>query len=229
MIYRYTYITPIDFQGSVPLRQRLGATSPVASFWIIAHPQLRYRWSLTDGGIQGRLGDWLASFSYHQAIVKSARIGKQYTSTPVCIPGGGYVLHWSGDHILRSPSGHKPDSNDVTVQSMISDSDTDGPLTRYAELWVAHASWMPRTFSLPLTSKEIANKRSRHSSRHVCHARATMHVGIANPRWGEKGSRHSRRMRNRNFMYLVRSPCYSNGIKKSSLECYSREHHIFEL
>ena len=157
MIYRYTYISPIDFQGSVPLRQRLGVNSPVTSFWIIVHPQLQYRRILTNGGIQDRLGDWLASFPYHQAIVKSARIGKQYTTTPVCIPGGGYVLHWSGDHILRSHSGNQPDSSDVTVQSMICDSDTHGPLTRHAELRVAHAPGMPGTFSLPPTSKETAS------------------------------------------------------------------------
>ena len=40
---------------------------------------------------------------------------------------------------------------------------------------------------------------SRHASRHVCHARAVMHDGIANPRWRGKRSRHSRRMRNPQF------------------------------
>ena len=38
--------------------------------------------------------------------------------------------------------------------------------------------------------------RSQHPSRHVRHARAMMHVGIANPLWRRKRSRHSRRMRN---------------------------------
>ena len=37
-------------------------------------------------------------------------------------------------------------------------------------------------FPLPPTSKETASWRSRHASRHVRHARAVMHVGIANPR-----------------------------------------------
>ena len=32
--------------------------------------------------------------------------------------------------------------------------------------------------------------------RHVRHARAVMHVGVANPRWWGKRSQHSRRMRN---------------------------------
>ena len=34
-----------------------------------------------------------------------------------------------------------------------------------------------------------------------------MHVGIAYPRWRGKRSRHSRRMRTRNFTYLARGPC----------------------
>ena len=38
------------------------------------------------------------------------------------------------------------------------------------------------------------------------HARAVMHVAIANALWREKRSRHSRRMRNPQFTYLVRSP-----------------------
>ena len=66
-------------------------------------------------------------------------------------------------------------------------------------------------FSPPPTSKETASKRSRHASRHVRHARAVMHVGIAYPRWRGKRSRHSRRMRTRNYTYLVRGP-YRLGI-----------------
>ena len=54
--------------------------------------------------------------------------------------------------------------------------------------------------------KEIASYRSRHASRHVRHARAVMHVGIAYPRLRGKCSRHSRRMRISNFTYLVRGP-----------------------
>ena len=69
-------------------------------------------------------------------------------------------------------------------------------LTRYAKLRVAHAPGMLGTFPPTPTSKETACWRSRHASRHVRHARAVMHVGIANPRWRGKRSRHSRRMRN---------------------------------
>ena len=41
---------------------------------------------------------------------------------------------------------------------------------------------MPGAFSPPATSKETTSKRSLHASRHVRHARAVMHVGIANQR-----------------------------------------------
>ena len=50
--------------------------------------------------------------------------------------------------------------------------------------------------SPPPTSKETASLRSRHASRHVRHARAVMHTGIANPRRRGKRSRYSWRMRN---------------------------------
>ena len=39
------------------------------------------------------------------------------------------------------------------------------------------------TFPPPQTSKQIASLRFRHASRHMHHARAVMHVGIADPRW----------------------------------------------
>ena len=71
-----------------------------------------------------------------------------------------------------------------------------GPYTRYGTLRVAYAPGM--------TLKETASSRSRHASRHVRHARAVTHVGIANPHWRGKRSRHSRR----NFAYLVRCPFY---------------------
>ena len=58
----------------------------------------------------------------------------------------------------------------------------NGLITRYVKLRVAHAPGMPGTLFPPPTSKEIANWRSRHASRHVRHARAVMHVGIAKPR-----------------------------------------------
>ena len=55
---------------------------------------------------------------------------------------------------------------------------------------------MPGMFSPQPTSKETASSRSQHAPRHVRHARAVMHVGIVNPRWRGKFSRHFRRMRN---------------------------------
>ena len=46
----------------------------------------------------------------------------------------------------------------------------------------------------------------KHASRHVRHARTVMHVGIANPRWRGKRSRHSRRMRNPQFYFSGKTP-----------------------
>ena len=81
-----------------------------------------------------------------------------------------------------------------------------GPLTRYIKLRVAHAPGMPGTFSPPSTSEEAASKRSRHASRHVRDARVVMHLGIANPQWRGKPSRHSRRMRNPQFPVSGKRP-----------------------
>ena len=61
-------------------------------------------------------------------------------------------------------------------------------------------------FPPPPISKETDSWRSRHASRHVRDALAVMHVGIAHLRWRGKRSRHSRRMRTRNFTYLARGP-----------------------
>ena len=53
---------------------------------------------------------------------------------------------------------------------------------------------------------------TRHASRHVSDARAVMHVGIANPRWRGKRSRHSRRIRNPQFYVSDKRPmAASNG------------------
>ena len=64
----------------------------------------------------------------------------------------------------------------------------NGTLSRYIKLWVAHALGMPGTFCPPPNWTETANKRSRHASRLVRHARAVMHVGIANPQCRGKRS-----------------------------------------
>ena len=61
-------------------------------------------------------------------------------------------------------------------------SEYHGPLARDVKLWVAHVPGRPGAFSPPPTSKETANKRSRHASRRVRHALTVMHVGIANSR-----------------------------------------------
>ena len=63
---------------------------------------------------------------------------------------------------------------------------TYGPLTRYAKLRVVHAPGKTGMFSPPSTPKETASERPRHVSRHVRHARAVMHAGIANPPMARK-------------------------------------------
>ena len=81
-----------------------------------------------------------------------------------------------------------------------------GPLARYAKSRVAHTAGMPGTFSPPPTSKKTASWGSRHASRHVHHARAVMHDGIATPRWRGKRSRHSQRLRNLQFYVSGKRP-----------------------
>ena len=54
-------------------------------------------------------------------------------------------------------------------------------------------------FSRHWLQRESPVSDRQHASRHVRHARAVMHVRIANPRWRGKRSRHSRRMRNPQF------------------------------
>ena len=91
-----------------------------------------------------------------------------------------------------------------------------GYLTRYVTLRVAHAPGMPGKFSPPPTSMETACQPSRHASRHVRDARAVMHVGIVNPRWWWKRSRHSRRMRNPQFYVSGKRPMLWFGLVTSS-------------
>ena len=55
---------------------------------------------------------------------------------------------------------------------------------------------------------------ARHASRHVRHARAVMHVEIANPRWRGKRSRHSRRMRNPQFCVSGKRPIEAGRHKR---------------
>ena len=81
-----------------------------------------------------------------------------------------------------------------------------GPLTTYVKLWVVHAPGIPGTIPLPPTSKETASYRSRHASRHVHHARAVVHVGIANPWWQGKCYRNSRRKRSPQFCVFGKRP-----------------------
>ena len=89
-----------------------------------------------------------------------------------------------------------------------------GPLTRYIKLRVALAPGMPGKFSPPPTSNETAGYRD---------ARAVMHVGIVNPRFLGKRSRHSRRMRNPQFYVSGKRPIETtriHGLHKSTRHWY---------
>ena len=90
--------------------------------------------------------------------------------------------------------------------SFVNNIDFHGSLTKYGKLRVAHAPGMPGMFPTPPISNETTSLRSRHASRHVRHARAVMHVGITNPRWRGKCSRHSRRMCNPQFCVSGKRP-----------------------
>ena len=70
----------------------------------------------------------------------------------------------------------------------------------------------------PPTSEDTASFRPRHTSRHVRHARAVMHVGIANPRWRERRSRHSWRMCNPQFCVPGKRSITSLGHKRLILQ-----------
>ena len=65
------------------------------------------------------------------------------------------------------------------------------------------------TFSLSPTRKPLVSDPG------MRHARAV--IGIDNPRWREKRSRHSRRMRNPHFTYLARGPWCASGWDKMVL------------
>ena len=101
--------------------------------------------------------------------------------------------HLEADSILLSCGHTLPSLADTTrinatpTNSII----FHGLLTRYVKLRVVHTPEMPGTIFPSLTSKETASYRPRHASRYVRHARAVMYVGIANPRWRGKRSRHS--------------------------------------
>ena len=85
-------------------------------------------------------------------------------------------------------------------------SSVDGPLTRYVKLIAgcACAGNAGNIFPAP-TSKETVSSRTRLASWHVRHV---MHVGIANPRWRGKRSRHSRRMRTPKFYESYKRPIW---------------------
>ena len=87
---------------------------------------------------------------------------------------------------------------------------TSGYNSSFSNIWTSYqirkivcCAWAGNAGNVFPKPKEIASYRSWHASRHELHARALVHVGIANPRWRGKHSRHSRHMRN--------TRCYVSG------------------
>ena len=109
-----------------------------------------------------------------------------------------------------------------SVKTRIAEVLPHGPLARYVKLCVAHAPGMPGTFSPPPTSKEPSSWRSRHASWHVRHARAVMHVGIANLRSWRKHSQYSRRFRNPQCYAAGKRPIGDTDLFTSHKQSYSR-------
>ena len=102
-----------------------------------------------------------------------------------------------------------------------------GPLTRYVKLRVAHAPGMPGTFSLAADFKgnrklaitACIPARASRTCRDACPDRLPAVAG--------RRSRHYRRMRARNFTYLVRGPWHRRPLFKNSYPCHAtRPHHV---
>ena len=66
-----------------------------------------------------------------------------------------------------------------------------GPFTRYVKFWIAHAPGCRERFP-----RHRLQRKPLVSDHCMLRARAVMHVGITNPRWRGKRSRHSWRMPN---------------------------------
>ena len=117
------------------------------------------------------------------------------------------VMYWYNVHTIElSSSCWYFFTGSVEVLKSTAFDASNGSPTRYVKLRIAHAPGMPGSFSPPPTSKDTASWRSQHASRHVRYARAVMHVGIANPRWRGKRSRHSWRMHNPQFYVSGKRP-----------------------
>ena len=103
---------------------------------------------------------------------------------------------------------------------------SNGPLTRYLKLQVAHAPWMPRTFSPP----PLVSDLGMHHDTCVTHVPWCM-SGSLTRGWQGKRSRHSRRMRNPQFYVSGKRPVQSH-LQAQAWFCWSfdssNEHeHVF--
>ena len=109
--------------------------------------------------------------------------------------------------------GHAPDPlapmADI-YESFFCEVHLHGPLARYEKLRVAHAPGMPGTFSPP---PRVSDPDIHHGTC-VTHGSWCMPGSLTSAfswsRWWGNRSRHSRRMRNPPFTYLVRGPYTEN-------------------
>ena len=101
-----------------------------------------------------------------------------------------------------------------------------GPLAKYVKLWVAHALGMPGNV-FPATSfkgKTLFSPPpwvSDPGMHHGTCVSAVTRVGIANPRWWGKRSRHSRRMCKAQFYVSGKKPVYTLFLDKNNLHIIS--------
>ena len=136
------------------------------------------------------------------------------TAVPLCSPSISLVApssisSTSSCCCLRVTMYHGPAQEAIEYFSSIGKL-LHEPLARYVKLRVVHALGMPRTFSLPLW---VSNPNMHHGTcvMHVpCCMLGSLTSGFLWSQWQGKRSRHSRRMRNHNFTYLVRGPYPDN-------------------
>ena len=84
----------------------------------------------------------------------------------------------------------------------------NGPNTRYVKLRVVHASKCRERFPRKLLD---CDPGMHHGTCVTRHARAVMHIAIANPRWWEKVPSIPGACSTHNFAYLAKGPCHGSN------------------
>ena len=85
-------------------------------------------------------------------------------------------------------------------------------LTSPGHQWRWYWTWASYQLRTTVGCAYAGNARNVFPVTDVHHARAVVHVGIANPRWRGKHSRHSRRMRNTQLYVSVKRPMQDKRI-----------------